>query len=408
MLFRSSAALAQLDAADAVQGVADAQKSYNDALAEYGPNSSEAAAAQRELQRATIQAYQAQDDATQALLDNAAAQAGYDRGAQNNIKQTQRYVAELVKARNETSGPTRDALNKHIAKILDIPEERATTMTLPEIRKRMAELDEHKGKVDHVPGKKDTHVTVSGTGEAQTELGKTKAAIDALKDKDVKVVVTAVVEAAVGVGESVLRALGWLPPGGGRAGGGPVAGGRPVLVGERGPEVLVDRNSRRAALVGADGPEVIRPRSAGYVIRNDRLEADGRRVRAGMLDNGDLHATFTGPVDASSYATIIDDQVLVGKFDSRLVAGRRQSGGPVEGGRPYLVGESGPELIVPNSDSQVMSNLRLRQMPGPVNRPAGDTIVINFHGPVASQRQAEDWVMNALASAKRRGNRIAV
>jgi hypothetical protein len=391
------AALAQLDAADAVQGVADAQKSYNDAVAEYGPNSAEAAAAQRELQRAVIGAYQAQDDATQAILDNAAAQAGYDRGAENNIKQTRRYVRELINARNETSGPTRDAINKHIAKILGIPEERATTMTLPEIKQRMRELDDHKKKVDGVPDHKTTTVKLNGAGTARAEADRVKRSLDALHDKTIKITAQVAVEA-----------MGRLANLLGFAEGGRVRGGEPIVVGEQGPELLVDNGTGRTRVIGADGPEVIEPATSGYVIPNDQIQADGQKLRAGMLDNAELSATFTGPVNASSYATIIDDNVLVGKFgDQRRLAGRRQSGGLVEGGQAYLVGESGPELVIPNSDSQVMSNLRLRQMPAAGQAPAGDTIIINFHGPVASQRQAEDWVMNALASAKRRGNRVA-
>ena len=71
--------------------------------------------------------------------------------------------------------------------------------------------------------------------------------------------------------------------------------------------------------IGADGPELIRPQTAGYVIPNDRIQVEGARLREGVLDNAELSATFTGPVDASSYATIIDDNVLVGKFGDDFV-----------------------------------------------------------------------------------------
>ena len=31
-------------------------------------------------------------------------------------------------------------------------------------------------------------------------------------------------------------------------------------------------------------------------------------------------------------------------------------GGPIEAGQPYLVGEQGPEIIIPSSDGDVLSN----------------------------------------------------
>jgi len=402
------AALAQLDAADAVQDVADAQKTYNDTVAQYGPNSAEAAAAQRDLQRAVIGAYQAQDDATQALLDNAAAQAGYDRGAKNNEASTRRYVRELINARNETNGPTRDAINQHIAKILGIPVEKATKMTLPEIKRRLRELKDHKDEIDKVPGEKKTKVTAEGTETAKGKVRGVKNEIDGLEDRNVTVTVTTVVDFANELGRRLAASLGFL------ARGGPVTVGKPYVVGEEGPELLVNRATRRAEVIGADGPELIRPSSPGFVIPNDRIAMDdGRRLRAGMLDDGKISATFTGPVDASTTAVLYGDDKAVlerGRQARRGLAGRRAAGGPVEGGQPYLVGESGPELVVPQSDSTVMSNQRLRQlgyrMPQVPAR-GGDVIVVNFHGPVASQRQAEDWVVSALASARRRGNRLA-
>lgn len=407
-----SAALAQLDAADAVQQVADAQKTYNDTVAQYGPNSAEAAAAQRELQRAVIGAYQAQDDATQALLDNAAAQAGYDRGADNNAKSTQRYVAELVKARNETNGPTRDAINQHIAKILGIPVEKATKMTLPEIRRRLRELEEHKDGIDRVPKEKKTKVTAEGTSAASAAVQRVRDQIAGLEDRNVTVTVTTVVNFANELGRRLAESLGF-------AKGGPIPAGLTAMVGEEGPELLVDRDDGRTRVVGADGPEMIRTTEPGFVIPNDKIRlGDGRAFAAGMLDNGQITATFVhnGPVDASTVATLYgDDQALLdrGRRSQGLLgrlAGRRAAGGPVEGGQAYLVGETGPELVVPQSDSTVMSNQRLRQlgyrMPQVPAR-GGDVIVVNFHGPVASQRQAEDWVVSALASARRRGNRLA-
>jgi hypothetical protein len=34
----------------------------------------------------------------------------------------------------------------------------------------------------------------------------------------------------------------------------------------------------------------------------------------------------------------------------------RMDGGPVESGKPYVVGEEGPEIIIPKSDGNVLTN----------------------------------------------------
>ena len=41
-------------------------------------------------------------------------------------------------------------------------------------------------------------------------------------------------------------------------------------------------------------------------------------------------------------------------IDSTLEANAK--GGPVESGKPYVVGEKGPEIIIPTSDGNVLSN----------------------------------------------------
>lgn len=40
----------------------------------------------------------------------------------------------------------------------------------------------------------------------------------------------------------------------------------------------------------------------------------------------------------------------------------RVLGGPVESGTPYLVGEDGPEMIVPSSDGQVITNTNIKSI----------------------------------------------
>jgi len=70
------------------------------------------------------------------------------------------------------------------------------------------------------------------------------------------------------------------------------------------------------------------------------------------------------------YKKIIDDMIASGEIskvgginiggaqiiDATLEAQKREHGGPVEAGKPYVVGEVGPEIIIPTSDGNVLSN----------------------------------------------------
>lgn len=58
----------------------------------------------------------------------------------------------------------------------------------------------------------------------------------------------------------------------GRAAGGPVEAGQDYLVGERGPELMVDETGKKK-MVGQQGPEVINPDQSGQIVPNDMLKS---------------------------------------------------------------------------------------------------------------------------------------
>jgi len=67
---------------------------------------------------------------------------------------------------------------------------------------------------------------------------------------------------------------------------------------------------------------------------------------------------------------------------TNLFGGGRADGGPVQSGTPYMVGERGPELFVPNSNGSIVPNNRMRS--------SGQTININVSGaidPIGVARQ---------------------
>lgn len=75
-----------------------------------------------------------------------------------------------------------------------------------------------------------------------------------------------------------------------------------------------------------------------------------------------------------------------------------QFGGPVTKQRPYIVGEAGPELFVPNSNGSIVPNHKLGGMGG-----GGLAITINVGGSVVSERQLVDVVREGLRRDKRQG-----
>jgi hypothetical protein len=82
--------------------------------------------------------------------------------------------------------------------------------------------------------------------------------------------------------------------------------------------------------------------------------------------------------------------------------GARAAGGPVNPNQAFLVGESGPELFVPNTAGRIESNAMASM---------GQNINMNFHiqapeGRVSrqTQQQIASVAARALADAARRNN----
>lgn len=75
----------------------------------------------------------------------------------------------------------------------------------------------------------------------------------------------------------------------------------------------------------------------------------------------------------------------------------KQFGGPVGGGRAYLIGERGPELFVPSTSGNIVANSRLRTGGG-----GGSTIIVNVAGSVLSERDLTEVVRRGLYQVSRR------
>ena len=83
------------------------------------------------------------------------------------------------------------------------------------------------------------------------------------------------------------------------------------------------------------------------------------------------------------------------------LAGARQHGGPVTSGRPFLVGERGPELFNPPSAGNIVPNNQLGGAPGPVNvtiinQTSREEILETINSP-----EGENVIVNTISRKRR-------
>ena len=75
----------------------------------------------------------------------------------------------------------------------------------------------------------------------------------------------------------------------------------------------------------------------------------------------------------------------------------REHGGPVEAGMPYIVGEKGPELMVPGSSGSIVNNDQLGRM----SAAGGNVYNFNFAGHLVSDRDLGTLVQRAMLELQR-------
>lgn len=98
----------------------------------------------------------------------------------------------------------------------------------------------------------------------------------------------------------------------------------------------------------------------------------------------------------------------IGNFIGSML-GARASGGPVDAGKPYLVGEKGPELILPTSNGMVIPNHALGGMGGAVN--ITQNIQIDSRSDqgtiMAAMFQAKEMAKAEILQSRQRGGTFA-
>ena len=124
----------------------------------------------------------------------------------------------------------------------------------------------------------------------------------------------------------------------------------------------------------------------------EKIGDRGQRMAKGGLIGGAVGTIAGGLAGAAAgTATLTPFGVVAGAFGGAKIGGvagaglgtyigSRATGGPVMGGRPYMVGERGPELFVPNSSGGIVANHRL-----------GNTIHVHVNGRLgASDNELRD------------------
>jgi hypothetical protein len=149
--------------------------------------------------------------------------------------------------------------------------------------------------------------------------------------------------------------------------------------------------------------------SARATFEKSAASADVQAIQAELdrLDGRNVSASVSLRLDDAAYDRLVS-----------IRAGFRALGGPVRKGQPYVVGEEGPELVVPGRAGTVIPAGKTKQMLAAAAVDAGGstvgqavgsgsgstTVEVHFHGPVA--QDAERWVVAAIEEAVGKGVRM--
>lgn len=161
------------------------------------------------------------------------------------------------------------------------------------------------------------------------------------------------------------------------------------------------------------GARAARALIAAFKALPQRMAEIGRAIMSGLLQglkNGaqavlSYVANIASRIKSSVSGAVTGafgrvKNLVTGGPDSRAVDGARAAGGPVVGGRTYLVGERGPELVTPSRSGYVHDARASRAMAGGrggVNVRFGDIIIHNPQNAETIAAELERKVRDALS-----------
>jgi TP901 family phage tail tape measure protein len=203
-------------------------------------------------------------------------------------------------------------------------------------------------------------------------------------------VVATLVGWLVEAGSYVGDALGWLVFGEaeGRSKGGYVAKGRTYRVGERGAEIMFPMDGDNPYIVGAGGTQRWKPSESGWILNHEGvgelLDAMPRGPFGQRQENerywsaGILNALIGNRIPGSFYPFVWDNNVWMKGL--LRIADARATGGNVYANSPYIVGERGRELFIPNQNGYIVPN----------NRLGGGGVNVTINANTLNMRNADD------------------
>lgn len=97
----------------------------------------------------------------------------------------------------------------------------------------------------------------------------------------------------------------------------------------------------------------------GHVLDPDLMKVGIVRVDKGLITNASTEGAVEGPVLSEK-----DVDGIVSRIFNKLFGGGKASGGPIDSGKLYTVGEEGPELIASGATGQVINNEVLTKLIG--------------------------------------------
>lgn len=139
--------------------------------------------------------------------------------------------------------------------------------------------------------------------------------------------------------------------------------------------------------------------------------------KIGLIGNA-LSSLF-GAVFGKKFGRVVGAIGQAGASIATAFGGARAMGGPVAAGKSYLVGERGPEMIVPNRAGFVMPNIGRMTMPsrpnlsmpnflgGANDRGSSQNITVNVNAKDAVlTHTVKDWVMQGVVAATDAGSKL--
>ena len=107
--------------------------------------------------------------------------------------------------------------------------------------------------------------------------------------------------------------------------------------------------------------EMSRVEGGNRLVQSKEDKAKAKKQMQGLISGigGDLAQMFSQPQEPTKPLQFaqLQQQQMIPLIDPRFMP-RREDGGPVKKKRPYIVGEDGPEIIIPNEDGVVIPNRR--------------------------------------------------